>query len=206
MGSQLIEALNRLAESMLHGEPDSQEIARSCLEQGVPVGEILLKGVVEAWLRFAAWYDRDPGAALRGWMESYTATNRVLRILDSAIEPPKDPPFAAAVVAVRGEGHVLMRDVISLLLKSLGVKVYSWRKGVLPEDLAEAISDPALKWLVLSCTEGGLNDQVAALIRWVKERRPDVKAIAGGPQAMAVGADLVENDIHGMLKALGLQK
>lgn len=125
-------------------------------------------------------------------------------MLETAVEPPEDPPFAAAVVAVRGEGHVLMRDVIALLLKSRGVKVYSWRKGTVPDDLAEPISDPSLKWLVVSCTESELNDQVSGMIRWTKERRPDLRVVAGGRQAERVGADIVASDPIGLLKALGL--
>ncbi|MDI9609347.1 MAG: hypothetical protein QFX34_03605 [Candidatus Verstraetearchaeota archaeon] len=204
MASQSGELLRRLADSILRGSPDSQGLAQLCLDQGVGVDEILTKGVIGAWLEFADWYNRDPDAALKGWMESYNATNRVLRLLESVVKPTEDPPFAAAVVAVRGEGHVLMRDVIALLLKSQGVKVYSGRKGVVPDDLAEPISDPKLKWLVISCTESELNDQVSGLIRWAKERRPDVKVVAGGPQAGRVGADIVASDPTDLLKALGL--
>ncbi|MDH7556765.1 MAG: hypothetical protein ACQXXL_04635 [Candidatus Methanosuratincola sp.] len=204
MASQSGEALRSLAESILRGKPDSHEIALSCLDKGLSVEEILTKGVIAAWLEFAAWYDRDPDGALKGWMESYNATNRVLKALDPAIKVPENPPFSAAVVAVRGEGHVLMRDVISLLLRSRGVRVYSSRKGVVPEDLLEPISDPSLKWLVVSCTESDLNDQVIAIIKWAKQKRPDLRVIAGGPQAEKVGADMVANDPSELLREIGL--
>jgi len=204
MASQSGDALRRLAESILHGKQGSQEIALSCLEQGLGVDEILAKGVIGAWLEFAAWYDRDPDGALKGWMESYNATNRVLRALEAAIRAPENPPFSAAVFTVRGEGHVLMRDVLSLLLRSRGVRVYSSRKGLVQEDLADPISDPSLKWLVVSCTEADLNEQVSAIIRWAKQKRPDLRAVAGGPQAEKAGADIVVNDPYDLLKVLGV--
>lgn len=199
------ELLRRLADSIVHGKPDAQAMARLCLDHGAGVDEVLTKGLIEGWLEFAAWYDREPEAALKGWMESYNATNRVLRLLESVIPPPENPPFSVAVVTVRGEGHVLMRDVLSLLLKSKGVRVYSSRKGVVPEDLKEPISDPSLKWIVISCTESDLDDQVIGLIRWAKERRNDLKVIAGGPQAEKVGADIVAKGTSDLLDALGLK-
>ncbi|MEN3057562.1 MAG: hypothetical protein ABC542_04385 [Candidatus Methanosuratincola petrocarbonis] len=204
MASQSSEALGRLVESIFHGKPGSAEIALSCLEQGFGVDEILTRGVVGAWIEFAAWYDRDPDGVLKVWMESYNETNRVLRALESVIRAPENPPFSAAVFTVRGEGHVPMRDVLSLLLRSRGVRVYSSRKGVVPEDLAEPISDPSLKWLVVSCTEAELNGQVIALIRWAKQKRPDLRVVAGGPQAGKVGADIVANDPSDLLRALGV--
>ncbi|MEJ5292462.1 MAG: hypothetical protein WHS82_02610 [Candidatus Methanosuratincola sp.] len=197
--------LRRLADSIMHGKPDAQEIARLCLDRGAGVDEVLTKGVIEGWLEFAAWYDREPEAALKGWMESYNATNRVLRLLESVIPPPENPPFSVAVATVRGEGHVLMRDVLSILLKSKGVRVYSSRKGVVPEDLQEPISDPSLKWLVVSCVEGDLNDQVSGLIRWAKGMRSDLRVVAGGPQADKVGADIAVNGPLELIKVLGLQ-
>lgn len=193
-----------LARSILKGDPCAPEAAKSLLSKGIAVEEILLEGVIGAWRKFAEWYDRSPTEALKGWMECYNATNRVLRALESSITPSQDRGFSAIVATVRGEGHVLMRDVISVLLRSKGVRVYSSRKGVTLEDLAEALADPGLKYVVLSCVEEGLNDQVASLIGSVRSMRPGIKVVAGGPQAEKVGADLATSDLSVLLKEMGI--
>ncbi|MDI9644424.1 MAG: hypothetical protein QFX35_04300 [Candidatus Verstraetearchaeota archaeon] len=203
-GSRSGDLLTKLAESMLQGKPDSRDLARSCLEHGETVEEILVGGVIRAWQDFAAWYERDPDGALKGWMEAYNATNRVLKELESAIPIQQTPPFSVAVITVRGEGHVLMRDVLALLLKSKGVGVYTSKRGVTPEDLEGPLSDPSLKWLAISCTESALNGKVTELIRWAKARRPDIRVVAGGSQAGLVGADLALGGPMDLLGMLGL--
>lgn len=206
MESRSGDQLDALAESILRGRPDCREAARSCLSHGCTVEDILTRGVIKAWIDFSDWYGRDPEGALRGWMDSYKATNQVLRELESSLSPPEKPPFSVAVYAVRGEGHVLMRDVLTLLLRSKGLKVYTSKKGAVPEDLEGPLSDPSLKWLVFSCTESALNAQVTRLIELAKRRRPDLKVVAGGSEAGNVGADIVIEGASGLLRVLGLDQ
>ncbi len=204
MASRSGDALRQLAGSILGGKSDSKEVAQFCLDQGATIEDVLTKGVIGAWLDFATWYDRDPDGALKSWTECYNATNQVLRMLESEIRPPENPSFSAAVVTVRGEGHILMRDILSLLLKSRGVNVYTSRKGVVAEHLQEWLTDSSLRWIVISCSESALNAQVTDLINWAKARRPDIRVMAGGPQAENVGADLIVNDVSEFLRELGL--
>jgi hypothetical protein len=61
--------------------------------------------------------------------------------------------------------------------------------------VSEALSDPKLKFVVLSCIEPPTEAKLRAFVEGVGEQRKDVKIIAGGPLAGKSGADLIINDL-----------
>jgi len=122
-------------------------------------------------------------------------TINILKLIESKMEAPKEPPFSMLMVTVLGEGHVTMREIIGTMLKARGIKVYTSRKGVQIGDVSEALSDMKLRFVVLSCIETSVVDAVQAFVRRVKEERKDVTVIAGGPMADRSGADIVTSDL-----------
>jgi len=187
--------LKGIAKAILAGNGNlAVEAAGRAVEANFSMDDIVMKGILKAWVDFAEWHDRDPIGSLKMWLECYNTTNKVLKLLDSKIAPPPNPPFSILVVCVRGEGHVIMRDIIALMLKSKGLKVFSSKKGVLVGDISEPLSDRSLKFVILSCIEEATKATLSAFVKGVRAARPDVKIVAGGPIAGYAGADVVLSD------------
>jgi methanogenic corrinoid protein MtbC1 len=189
-------ALESMAEAILSGkESEATRAVDKALAEGIGIDEIVKGGVLQAWRDFCDWYERDENAAIRSWTDCFMATMDMLKFIESKIEEPREAPFSMLMVTVRGEGHVTMREIIATLLKAKGLKVYTSRKGVLIDDVSEALSDPKLRFVVLSCIETSVVDTVQSFVRGVKEKRKDITVIAGGPMADRSGADIVTSDL-----------
>jgi len=160
----------------------------------------VLGGVLKAWSDFADWYGREPAEAMKKWFDCYNTTYRVFRLLWSRVPDAVGPPFSVLVATVRGEGHVLARDAISLLLASRGLRIYRPRKGVVPEDLAEGLADPSLKYLILSCCQDETRGPLIDLIKRAKAARPDLLVITGGRIAGGLGEDHTLPDPASLLR------
>ncbi len=184
----------------MSGDIKAREAAQKCLDSGISIDEIVINGILKAWNEFCAWYEREPLESLKKWLDCYNATIKVLRLLDSSITSPITPRASILVATVRGEGHVLMKEITSTLLRARGFKVYSYRKGVIFDDLDECLADPALKFAVLSCVEEAMNPLARSLISGIHEKRPNVQILAGGPMAKMIGADSVVVDLPDLFK------
>jgi len=161
------------------------------IEADFGVEEIVVKSVLKAHIDFGAWYERDPAGSLKAWDSCFFTTIRVLKVLESKIVAPEKSPFSVLVAAVKGEGHITMRDVMALLLKAKGLNVYNSRRGILLEDISQILSDPSLRFVILTCTEDGTKSTVDTLIKGIRATRPDVKIIAGGPLSESLNVDKV---------------
>lgn len=187
--------IEALAGAVLHGNtPLALEAMEKALEARYSFEEIVVRGILKAHLEFGEWYDRDPIGSLKAWEFCFFTTNKVLKILDSKIPVPPNPPPSVLVATVRGEGHITMRDVIAILLKAKGLKVYSSKKGVTLEEVSPFLSENSLKCVVLSCTEDGTKAALDSLVKGIRTARSDVKIVAGGPFAGWSGADVVLQD------------
>ncbi len=190
------EALESLAKVILAGkEEDASAAVEVALQSGIGIEEIVKRGVLKAWYDFCAWYEKDEKAAIRAWTDCFLATHTILKLLESKIAVPEDPPFSMLMVTVLGEGHVTMRMILTTLLRAKGIKVYTSSKGVRLGDVSEALSDPKLRFVALSCIETSLAANVQEFVKGVKEKRKDVTVIAGGPMAEQSGADIVTSDL-----------
>jgi methanogenic corrinoid protein MtbC1 len=87
-----------------------------------------------------------------------------------------------------------MRDIIATMLRAKGLKIYTSKRGVRIDDVSEALSDPKLNFVVLSCVEPRTEDKLRTFVDAVRKQRKDVAIIAGGPLAVKSGADLIVND------------
>lgn len=164
------------------------------LEAKYSLEDIIGRGIMGAHLKFGDWYKRDPFGSLKAWDSCFLTTMKVLKSIDAKIPSPVNPPFSVLVASAKGEGHITMRDLIVLLLKSKGLKVYSFRRGILLENLSDFMTDPSLKFIVLSSTEDATKPIIDMIIKGVREQRPDIRIIAGGPFAEGVGADIILSD------------
>jgi methanogenic corrinoid protein MtbC1 len=189
------ELLADLSHSILHGKSDhALELLESALSRKISLDDIVSKGILDAHLVFAEWYERDAIGSLKAWEFCFFTTNKVLKALDSKIPVPEKPLFSVAVATARSEGHITMRDVIAIMLKAKGLRVYNWRKGIIASDLEGPLADGTLKYLVLSSCEPVTKPIVDSLITEVRTKRKDVKIVAGGAFAPRIGADIVLND------------
>jgi len=189
-------ALVSLAKAILSGkEYEATAAVDDAIATGISIDEVIKGGVLQAWYDFCVWYEKDEGAAIRAWTDCFMVTINILKTIESKIEAPKEPPFSMLMVTVLGEGHVTMREIIATLLKAKGIKVYTSRKGVQIGDVSEALSDPKLRFAVLSCIETSAVETVQAFVREVKKERKDVTVIAGGPMAERSGEDIVTRDL-----------
>jgi len=189
------DAFEHISKSILSGNGiASIEAANKALESGISIDEIIMNGILKAWSEFLVWHDRDPKESMKAWLDCFNATQKVLQSLDATIGSPKDPPFSVLVVTVLGEGHVLMRDIVTIMLRAKGLKVYTSKGGVRIDDVSEALSDPKLNFVVLSCIEPRTEAKLRTFVDGVRERRGDVAIIAGGSLASKSGADLIVND------------
>jgi len=200
--------MRTLADAVLHGKtPKALEAIEKALGDGYSLEEIAVKGILKAHLKFGEWYERDPLDALKAWEFCFFTTNKILKALDSKIPVPQNAPFSVLVMTVKGEGHITMRDVIALLLKSKGLKVFSSRKGLTLEDVSPFLLDRSLKIIVLSCTEDGTKPVLDKIVRGVRAARPDIKIVAGGQFAGFSGADVLLQDPTKLYDTLlGLQR
>jgi methanogenic corrinoid protein MtbC1 len=188
-------AFEQISKSILSGNgAASVEAANKVLESGVSIEEIILHGILKAWSEFLVWHDRDPKESMKAWLDCFNATQKVLQSLGATIGSPKDAPFSVLVVTVLGEGHVLMRDIVTILLRAKGLKVYTSKRGVQIGDVSEALSDPTLSFVVLSCVEPRTETKLRAFVDKVREQRRDIAIIAGGPLASKSGADIIVDD------------
>lgn len=162
----------------------------------------MLRGILKAWMDYSEWYQRDPDGALKRWFECYNATYKVLKLLEAKIVPTPNPPFTILAITVRGEGHVLIKDMLAVLLKVKGLKVFSMKKGVIVEDILEFLSDPSLKFVIISCTQEETRESITDLIKRIREIRPDLKIMTGGPIAEGLGADIVISDSSKLFETL----
>lgn len=188
--------LDHMSKAIISGdEIAAAEVAAKALDAGISIDKVVMDGVLKAWSDFCAWYAKDEKESLKAWLDCFNATLNILKLLESKIEGPKNPSFSVLVVTVLGEGHVLMKEITATLLRAKGLKVYSSKKGVRIGNVFEALSDPKLRYVVLSCTESEVQEGMRAFVSGVKERRKDVIIIAGGPMASGSGADVVVNDL-----------
>lgn len=187
--------LESLAQAILIGDRSK---ALQTLDEAINgdfgVEEIIVKCVLKAHIEFGAWYERDPVGSLKAWDSCFLTTIKVLKVLESKMEAPEKPPFSVLVAAVKGEGHITTKDAIALLLKAKGLNVYSFKRGILLEDISQILLDPSLRFVILTCTEDGTKSTIDTLIEGIRGTRPDVKIIAGGPFSGSVGADKVLSD------------
>lgn len=172
----------------------SVQATEKALEIGESMDAIMMKGFLKAWSEFLVWHDKDPKESMKLWLNCFNATEKALQSLDKTIGSPKDPPFSVLVVTILGEGHVLMRDIIATMLRAKGLKIYTSKRGVRIDDVSEALSDPKLNFVVLSCVEPRTEDKLRTFVDAVRKQRKDVAIIAGGPLAVKSGADLIVND------------
>ncbi|MGA2572819.1 MAG: cobalamin B12-binding domain-containing protein [Candidatus Methanomethylicaceae archaeon] len=187
--------LKNMATAILSGNGSKGlDSANKALADGFSIDDIITNGVLSAWKDFCDWYTRDPMGSLKAWMDCVNATQKILKLLDSTVNVQPKPPFSVIVATVKAEGHTLMRDILALMLKSRGLKVYTSRRGVLVEDLGEPLSDSSLKFVVLSCIEDQSKPNLEKLVKGIRAKRPDMRIIAGGPLAELSGADMVIAD------------
>ncbi len=181
------------------------DATQRALDDGISIQDIVIKAVLKAWVDFSEWHKRDPNNALKRWFECYTSTNRVLKALDSKIAPLPNPPLATLLITIRGEGHVLIKDTIATLLKAEGLKVYNLPKGVLIDDISKYLTDPSLKFVIISCTQKETKEAINDLIEMIKRTRSDLKIVAGGPIAEGISADIVISNPSELFKTLNLR-
>jgi methanogenic corrinoid protein MtbC1 len=193
LSSDLIKAVSK---AIMLGDTQAPNAAQKCLQSGISIDEIVQNGVIKAWEEFCVWYERDPMESLKKWLDCYTATIKVLKLLDSSINLPEAPRASILVATVRGEGHVLMKEITSTLLRARGFKVYNYRKGVTYDDLSECFADPFLRFVVLSCVDEETTPIVRSLVESIRKNKPTLKIFAGGPMAALVDADAVVSDLH----------
>jgi methanogenic corrinoid protein MtbC1 len=172
------------------------------LDNGLSIEDIVLKGILKAWMDYSEWYQRDPDNAIKRWFECYNATYKVLKLLEANIVPAPNPPFTILAITVRGEGHVLIKDVLAVLLKAKGLKVFSMKKGVTVEDILEPLSDPSLKFVLISCTQEETRESITDLIKRIREIRQDLKIVTGGAIAEGLSADIVISDPSKLFETL----
>ncbi|HRU81034.1 MAG TPA: hypothetical protein P5168_00640 [Candidatus Methanomethylicus sp.] len=188
--------LEKISDAILSGDASAAAGATlGAVESGASPYDIIRSGVLKAWANFCIWYERDEKESLKAWLGCFNATLKVLKILDERLAAPP-PPYSVLVATALGEGHVLMKAIISTMLRAKGLKVYSSLRGLRPEDADAALSDPMLRFVVLSCIESGIQGPSRDLIKHVKEKRKDVVTIAGGPAAKDCGADIVTSDLE----------
>lgn len=187
--------LESLAKAILIGDRSEalQTLGRA-IEAGFGVEEIVVKCVLKAHIDFGEWYERDPAGSLKAWDSCFLTSIKVLKVLESKTGVPEKPPFSVLVAAVKGEGHITTRDLIALLLKAKGLNVYNSKRGILLEDISQVLSDPSLKFVILTCTEEATKSTIDTLIKGIRDTRPDVKIIAGGSFSGSVDADKVLSD------------
>jgi len=196
-------AIEKISDAILSGNAaDAAGATLVAVESGTRPYDIIRGGVLKAWSDFCIWYERDEKESLKAWLGCFNATLKVLKVLDEKLAAP-DPPYSVLVATALGEGHVLMKAIIATMLRSKGLKVYSSLRGLRPEDASDALSDPSLRFVVLSCIESGIQGPSKDLIKHVKERRKDVTTIAGGPAAKDCGADIVTSDLEELDRIVG---
>lgn len=200
--------IKNLAGALLAGNSATAlEAAGKAIDEKKSIEEIVVKGILKAWVDFGEWYDRDAINALKAYSAVYFATDKVLKFLDSQVITPPNPPFSVLVTTVKGEGHIVMRDVIKLLLKSKGLKVHSPKRWATPEEVSQFLSDRSLKFVVLSCSQSETKAALDALVKEVRAARPDIKIVAGGHFANLSGADVILQDPAKLYDTLmGLQR
>ena len=193
MGSSACD-MGGLRKAILQGNGElSIEELNKVLAYATPE-EILSEGVLKAWKDFAEWYERDPMGSLKSWLDCYNATYKILKALDSAIASPSNPPFSVLVINVRGENHVLTKDIIALLIKTRGIMAHSVKRGVVYEDISGFIADHSLKFVIISNTQSDTVEAASHLVRQIRMVRPEIKIIAGGATSSLIGADIVLNE------------
>jgi len=196
-------AIEKISDAILSGNAaDAAGATLGAVESGARPYDILRGGVLNAWSDFCIWYERDEKESLKAQLGCFNATLKVLKILDERLAAP-DPPYSVLVATALGEGHVLMKAIIATTLRSKGLKVYSTLRGLRPEDAGDALSDPALRFVVLSRIESGIQGPSKDFIRHAKEKRKDVMTIAGGPAAKDCGADVVTSDLEELDRIVG---
>jgi len=196
-------AIEKISDAILSGNAaEAAGATLGAVESGTRPYDIIRGGVLKAWSDFCIWYERDEKESLKAWLGCFNATLKVLKVLDEKLAAP-DPPYSVLVATALGEGHVLMKAIIATMLRSKGLKVYSSLRGLRPGDAGDALSDPALRFVVLSCIESGIQGPSRDLIKHVKERRKDVTTIAGGPAAKDCGADIVTSDLEELDRIVG---
>ncbi|MCX8182332.1 MAG: cobalamin-dependent protein [Candidatus Methanomethyliaceae archaeon] len=194
--------LARLSDAILSGDKVSAINATNEALQRYSIDDILNKGVLAAWATFVSLYEKDPVGTLKTWDAAYFTTRRVLNLIESSISV-RDPLFSVIVATVRGEGHTLMRDIIATYLRSKNIGVHCPKIGITIDDIKEELSKKSLKFLVLSCIDPDTEETLKSTVALVRQLRPDVKIIAGGPIAGKIGADAVASkmsEVYAILK------
>ncbi|MCC6013810.1 MAG: B12-binding domain-containing protein [Candidatus Verstraetearchaeota archaeon] len=151
------------------------------------IEDIINKGILEAWKEFSKIYEKNPIEAFKIWDISYLATKKALKVIESHTKPGEE---IVIIATAKSEGHLLMKEIVTTYIKSLGFNVIS-SKGINIDDL----KNPLVKFLVLSCTQDDTEKELKEIIEKIRSIRSDLKIIAGGRIADRIGADYVVSDL-----------
>jgi 5-methyltetrahydrofolate--homocysteine methyltransferase len=174
------EILNNIHRTVMSGDMGgTQENVKTALNEGVPAGDILHKGLIPAMGEVGRLFEEgeffvpEMLIAARA-MKSGLAIIQPL-LVDSGIEPIGK----VAIGTVKGDLHDIGKNLVAMMLEGAGFEIVDLGTDVSPENFVAAIEEgvnilglsalltttmPSMESTVQAVTEAGLRDNVKIII------------------------------------------
>ncbi len=182
------EGLEKLVTTIKEGDiRKTLSIAESLMSGGYSVKDILMKIILRAAVEYGESVSSIDGRTKEGMeaMKKYTevtlAVYSLLEALDKHIKV-SEPIGVAIFACVKGEGHSLIKDILSLIFKAEGFKVHNFRKPATPESIVNKVKETSGGIVVFSATQPKTIPTIKEVLEILKKEslREKVKIMLGG--------------------------
>ncbi|MEX2720113.1 MAG: B12-binding domain-containing protein [Candidatus Wukongarchaeota archaeon] len=146
-----------------------------------------MKGILRAVVEYGESISSVDGRTKEGieTMRNFTEITLTVYSLFGALDKhikASEPIGVAIFACVKGEGHSIIKDILSLIFKAEGFKVHNFRKPATPETIANKVKESGGGILVFSATQAKTIPTIKEVLETLKKEsvREKVKIMFGG--------------------------
>lgn len=191
------EQLTELFQALMKGNaPRVKELVEACLEQNIPAGEILEKGMVAAMAVIGEKFKKDE-IFMPEVMIAARAMNTGLDVLDPVLTSAHVQPKGSVLLGtVHGDLHDVGKNIVSIMFRGAGFKVIDLGIDVTDEGFVEGIKEHNPDIVAMSALLTMTLPSMQSAIQAIEEanlRKAVIVMVGGAPvteqYAQQIGAD-----------------
>ncbi len=183
-------------EGDMEGEPGVTELVQQALDEGIPVDEILGKGLSPAMEEVGRKYENGD-YLIPDMLASAECVSAAMDVLDPHLADSGVEHKGRVIIAtVEGDLHDIGKNIVITLLKGAGYEVHDMGTSVPADKIVQAAKEHNAQYIGLSALLTSTMDKMRDVIDAFKQAntRDEVKIIVGGAPvteefAKQIGAD-----------------
>jgi len=187
--------LQELANFVINGKAnEAKEAVATALEEGVPVQDILNKGLI-AGMNVVGEKFKNNEFYVPEVLIAARAMKWGMEVLEPKLKDAGVKPIASiALGTVKGDLHDIGKNLVGMMLQGAGFNVVDLGIDVPPEKFVEAARDQGCQLVGLSALLTTTMPQMKNVVEALKEAGVDAKVIIGGAPVTQNYADEIGAD------------